>query len=75
MWFFVVVAVRASRRCPFDIRLRAAKEGRKSIKEGRTKDITPFGKEKRKDFQDVSICSRCRSFEKRPCVARNCVLS
>ena len=37
----MVIAVRTERRRSFFIRFKAAREGRQSIKERRTKDITP----------------------------------
>ena len=45
MQSLVVVTVRASCRCTFSIRTRAAREGTQSIKKQRTKDFTPFRRE------------------------------
>ena len=59
----------------FFIHLKAGKEGRQSIKERRTKDVTPFGREQKKNFQEELVCSRCKCFKKEPCVVRVSVLS
>ena len=54
----MVVAVRTARRRSFFIRFKAAREGIQSIKERRTRDITPEGGNKQKkanhnqSFQD-----------------------